>query len=855
MNAMSKSRENAGVQTLEGGLEFTDRPVGLKQALAHSTHKMPVFTLPDSSSATEAEKKAYWQLLRAFFRSGKGGWPAGQAFESALLAPYREEGALDSGFPLWMPDGDTWLKSGSTEAVQPLEATELIARAVLEFAPGEDDSRTLKHQLPRLNRIVVLKANAQPRPVSAPDFWKSTTEELQKELQLKGVEALLLTGELNQLLKQLPQGGVIVPFATFTPLYLLAATLEFQVGSRTEAVNAWLESVLPRLRDALEIEKGKQPQSSSPEQLRQGMDFAERFVNFEALSGILPTAGEGTATPRYARLVKALSALESLSGNIHKLSARFVMPTGFAEEKGIDLAKLMPKADVLSVAPSELFSTAHALFEQTMSESAAFFAALRTAALELDNHYQEEAHDDFFAHFDWKAFTAAELSVCTPVILLTTTDELMGRGLSSLSASLSSNLPIRIVALTGLDAGLSDKAYQLEPVSFSIAHRNSFVLQASAVAPGALLRGMQQGLQRLAPAVFNLVCMPGAAKKGYMETLSALESRTFPGISYDPAKGSHWGSRFDLLQNPDSDQDWPVHTVHFRKGKNKAESTDASLTYADFVCGHKKFDTYFHIVPEEYWTNSLVTLQEYLSLSPGARGSKVPYIWVAEKSGSVHRAAVAAPLAEIAGQRLDFWKHLQENAGIHSYHAERAAEKLAVEMESDFHSRMNQVKGDYQSELNRVKEEAARDAMAKLAAVLLDLDVASVGTSSAAASVVAPAPMETTTAETPAVAAHVDPEPKAEPVAKPVAAGPVEIAAWIDTPLCTSCGECVDSEPSIFAYNEEKMAIVVNPRGGSFADLVKSAERCPVSIIHPGTPWDKEDPDLAELLERAKPFE
>ena len=71
---------------------------------------------------------------------------------------------------------------------------------------------------------------------------------------------------------------------------------------------------------------------------------------------------------------------------------------------------------------------------------------------------------------------------------------------------------------------------------------------------------------------------------------------------------------------------------------------------------------------------------------------------------------------------------------------------------------------------------------------------------------------------------------------------------------CTSCDECVRKSPGIFAYNGNKQAFVKNPRGGSFKELVVAAEACTAKIIHPGTPWDKNEPDLALLVERAKRF-
>ena len=38
----------------------------------------------------------------------------------------------------------------------------------------------------------------------------------------------------------------------------------------------------------------------------------------------------------------------------------------------------------------------------------------------------------------------------------------------------------------------------------------------------------------------------------------------------------------------------------------------------------------------------------------------------------------------------------------------------------------------------------------------------------------------------------------------------------------------------VFAYNEQKQAIVINPKGAKFADIVKAAEKCTAGCMHPG---------------------
>jgi ferredoxin len=77
---------------------------------------------------------------------------------------------------------------------------------------------------------------------------------------------------------------------------------------------------------------------------------------------------------------------------------------------------------------------------------------------------------------------------------------------------------------------------------------------------------------------------------------------------------------------------------------------------------------------------------------------------------------------------------------------------------------------------------------------------------------------------------------------------------YIDSSRCTTCNECTNLNGKMFVYNENKQAIIKDPRAGTFAHLVQAAERCPAGLIHPGTPLNPKEKDLAKWIERAKPF-
>jgi pyruvate-ferredoxin/flavodoxin oxidoreductase len=82
----------------------------------------------------------------------------------------------------------------------------------------------------------------------------------------------------------------------------------------------------------------------------------------------------------------------------------------------------------------------------------------------------------------------------------------------------------------------------------------------------------------------------------------------------------------------------------------------------------------------------------------------------------------------------------------------------------------------------------------------------------------------------------------------------VALEPYIDSERCTTCDECTNLNRRMFAYNDKKQAYIKDPRAGTFKDLVLAAEKCPAQIIHPGTPLNPKEKDLAKWLKRAERF-
>jgi pyruvate-ferredoxin/flavodoxin oxidoreductase len=93
--------------------------------------------------------------------------------------------------------------------------------------------------------------------------------------------------------------------------------------------------------------------------------------------------------------------------------------------------------------------------------------------------------------------------------------------------------------------------------------------------------------------------------------------------------------------------------------------------------------------------------------------------------------------------------------------------------------------------------------------------------------------------------------------AAPAAAVPVDgdyMAPWIDTDQCTTCDECININKKIFVYNDKKKAVIKDPKGGPYKDIVKAAEKCTAQVIHPGLPADRSPKDIDKWIKRGEKF-
>ncbi len=486
-------------------------------------------------------------------------------------------------------------------------------------------------------------------------------------------------------------------------------------------------------------------------------------------------------------------------------------------------------------------SVALGLFEGHMRKMAEGFKAIREARLELEGNYRAAVHEPFFTYFNWKEFTEEEWLLCPPVVSIGGDGAMYDIGFQNLSRALMSGMPIKVLVLdtqvysnTGGQACTSGFIGQIADMSpygkarkgkseirkemglIGMAHRSSFVLQGAMSHMTHLLEGYIDGLNSRRPALFNIyaVCQP---EHGVGDDMSehqsrlAVESRAYPLFRFDPDAGTTFEECCSIEGNPDLDQDWIGWELKYQDEAGKEARMRVPLTFADFAMTEGRFRKHFRKAPPETWNDDMVPLYELLEMEPDERDGKFPFIWGVDAKNRLMRVMVAQELVQSCEERRQFWRQL----------------KGLVGMDRVF---------DEESVRNQAKVEMARKLTASLLAMATGdspamlADFAATGAGGGASAGVAPVNGGNGSA------------------------GNWE-AVWVESPECTACDECMLINPRIFAYNDQKQAIVVDPKGGPYKDIVKAAEKCTAGCIHPGTPWNATEKDVAKLVKRAEKYQ
>ena len=279
---------------------------------------------------------------------------------------------------------------------------------------------------------------------------------------------------------------------------------------------------------------------------------------------------------------------------------------------------------------------------------------------------------------------------------------------------------------------------------------------------------------------------------------------------------------------------------------------------------------HFSEPPASQSVDELMLFHEYVAASAEEREGRTPFIWALTKERKLRRLKVSAEMVELAAERQQFWSQLRQLAGLEIPVVMH--DTVVGQLEAEFDQRADALRLDYEAKVAELKASLPTQIARRLAEGLLR----NAGSSPAVAQLLASLPAVAIPAAAKPSSGNgspakivltptpAKPDALAKPAApaKPDAPGATAVAddetlvleAYIDSARCTTCNECTNLNNRMFAYNADKQAYVKDARAGTFQQLVVAAERCPVSIIHPGSPLNPKEKDLAKWVKRAEKF-
>jgi ferredoxin len=327
----------------------------------------------------------------------------------------------------------------------------------------------------------------------------------------------------------------------------------------------------------------------------------------------------------------------------------------------------------------------------------------------------------------------------------------------------------------------------------------------------------------------------------------------FPSFTYDPGKGETLADRVDVRENRQTEGRWSKAPFVYQSEMEEQFTVDLPFTPADMMLADARFDDLFWNVPPAMWLDDMVPLDEFLEPAGSGDGDaevkeQIPYILAVDPQLNVARVVVTRQALIAVDRAAQSWRGLQEMGGIDNSHALALISEEKARLEEEKQLAVEEIEKKYSVELERDLGDLSQEIIGRIAAQLI---AQGQGAPTLGAFPAAPIPVK-------------GPAPAAAPAGG--AAAPAELEEedeeetvtfddpYIDTPLCTSCNDCMKVNTLVFLYNENKQAYLGDLSTATYEQLVKAAEKCPVHIIHPGKPKNPNEPNLDDLVARAAKF-
>jgi pyruvate-ferredoxin/flavodoxin oxidoreductase len=336
---------------------------------------------------------------------------------------------------------------------------------------------------------------------------------------------------------------------------------------------------------------------------------------------------------------------------------------------------------------------AKGIFEGLCASAVKDFAALRTAKLDLEDHYNPEVHDKFFKYLQWDQFSAEELALLPAVISMGGDGAIYDIGFGALSRLLVTNTPIKVVILNtgaysntgGQTSTSSFTAQDSDLTRFGVAHTGKqearkelgviaafhpkvLVIQTNAALQGHFMKNVMDFLTyNESPAVLDTytTCQSEhgiADDAGNRRATLAVQSRMSPVFVHDPRKGDTLAERFSLEGNPEIGKDWVTTRLEYVDESGEAQLMELPLTPADFAVEEGRFKKHFRRLNG---AGEPVPVAEYIELRREERHGKVPFVWSTDSGKRLIKLAVSPAIIELTEERRRNWRMLEYLSGLH----------------------------------------------------------------------------------------------------------------------------------------------------------------------------------------------
>ncbi len=776
----------------------------------------------------------------------------GSEFLPVSLNSFRDASKVRYDYPLFLFPAE----SAGEVLAKPL--SRFLGDAVEGFAPAAESARILKDNLAWIERELCRKLQGEEAPVDAVPLVADAAKALQAHLNLKGDHVERLQADLDQLVAAVEPGSQFLGYGRLAAVYLLLHVARCKSLPRRAAFRQEVAQLAADLKALLAVEKSKTAAARKSTAIKQSIGVSSGYFNTTAMSKMMNHSQGSASMPigRRRRIEGALEVLESYQ--VDPVLVRAV----HAEELGEAL--LADAADFASVTNADPCSVAAATFDAEAEKLAKVFAAVRIARLEIRGAYKPAIHDAWFKDFDWEGFSKEELLLVPTVVAIDNANRVATQGLCSFSQLLSSGRPVQILVRVqahsnpGAAEGEDPFArFRVELGYLGISHRQAVVAQSSAARYEHLLKqyGLALDATRTGLHLVNtgVKSSEGAVLDPWFVASAALEGRAHPFFLINPDAGDDFASRMDFSGNPQAEHDWPNHDYSYIDAEGNTVNAELSFTFADYALLIPSLREHFGLVTEGNSSDDLLPVAQWLTQPEERANSSVPFIWAVDGNDVMQRLVISRALAIACRDRRNYWRTLQELAGVRSRYIELAVQRASEEAQAAAAAEIEAMRSEQAEELERVRRETAGEALGRLAEALVGMDLSAALTGGGVpAATAAAAPAAAEPAEEPASEAAAEPQ---EAAPEPEEEEEVSFdEPWIETILCTTCNDCINLNPLMFVYDDNKQAYIADPTAGTYAQLVESAEFCPANCIHPGKPLNPDEPGLEELIKRAEPY-